>query len=139
HAASGVGAGCCCTSRAMASRGTTTPLTLTIVGFAVMAADRIEQEVILLLRRCGITRPAPHSVFTARAHHLIAAPAEIPDRRRPAMDEPREREDEEECHAEEEVRLEDPVHVGHLLPDIRLQRKNALCPGHELHHLVPIE
>jgi hypothetical protein len=39
----------------------------------------------------------------ARAHYLVAAAAEIPDRRRPDVDEPAEREDQEQGHAEYEM------------------------------------
>ena len=58
-------------------------------------------------REPGTTVPGVTRNLLSRADHLIAAPAEIPDRRAPHMDEPREREDEEDRHAEEQMQLED--------------------------------
>lgn len=51
------------------------------------------------------------STGEARSHDLVAWPAEIPDRCAPDVHEPREREDEKDRHAEEEMRLEERVHI----------------------------
>ena len=76
------------------------------------AADRLPAATDRRGRH--LCRPARHAAL--RAHHLIAAAAEIPDRRAPHVHEPGEREHEEDRHAEEQVRLEDRVHVGDQRP-----------------------
>src|SRR5512147_401440 len=83
------------------------------------------------------TNSAPH--LLSGAHHLIAAPPEVPDRRAPHMDETGEREDEEDRHAEEEVQLEDRISVRNERRHPRSERQDPLRPGHELHHLLPVE
>ncbi len=74
-----------------------------------------------------------------RAHHLIAAPAEIPDRRAPDVHQAGEREHQEDRHAEREMQLEQQRHIEDQRGDARLQQQNALRPGHERHHHMAVE
>ena len=55
------------------------------------------------------------------------------------MHEAREREDQEDRHAEDQVRLEDRVRISDQHPGIAAQQQDALRPVHELHHLVAVE
>ena len=98
----------------------TTPLTLTRPCAVLAAATRLDASSSCrhsagwMVRRGAATAVRP----AARAHDLVAAPAEIPDRRAPHVHQPREREDQEDRHAEEEVRLEDRVRVGDQRPGV---------------------
>src|SRR5664280_2243196 len=111
HAAIGFGAAWCCISRTIASRAIETPLTLTAAGFPAGICAWAEQVVIVLLRRFQPARPP-------RAHHLIAASADIPDRRAPNVHQASEREQQEDRHAEGEMHFEDQRHAedqyGHI-------------------------
>jgi hypothetical protein len=55
------------------------------------------------------------------------------------VDKPREGEDEEDGHAEEEVRAEDRMRIGNEAGYAGLQRENSLRSGHEPHHFVSVE
>src|SRR5476649_2681410 len=114
QAAIGLGAAWCCISRTIASRAIATPFTLTVTGFPVGICAWAEQVVTRLL---GRFQPA----HRPRAHHLIAAPADIPDRRAPDVYEAGEREYQEDRHAEGEVQLEQQRHFEDDRRDARLQ------------------
>src|SRR5262245_53805333 len=105
--------------------------------------DEWSVQLMVLLRRPHARRkcrpPAWGRYLLLRAHDLIAATPDVPDRRAPDVNQPREREDEEDRHTEEQMQLEDRMRVGDECRDIRLQHDDALRPGHELHHLMPVE
>src|SRR5450631_2843164 len=132
HAAIGFDAAWCCISRTIASRAIVTPFTLTVTGFPVGICAWTEQVVIVLLRRFHLARPPC-------AHHLIATPADIPDRRAPDVYEAGEREHQEDRHAEGEMQLEQQRHVEDQRGDARLQLQDALRPGHERNHHMAVE
>src|SRR5690606_10061823 len=101
----------------MASRGILTPSTVTARATAISS----------LLRQ------------TLRAHDLIAAPSQIPDRCAQNMHKPGEGEDKEDRQAENEMRLEDRRHIRNISRRARPQRHDMLRPVHELHHLLAVE
>src|SRR5215470_16209285 len=106
----------------MRSRATATPLTTTPspLGKPALWSEQLVGLLMGLLRwPCGEPMCA-RDVIGARQrrappgrscapHDLIAAPAEIPDRRTPHVHEPGERKHQEDGHAEEEVQLEDGI------------------------------
>src|SRR4051812_3567764 len=75
---------------------------------------------------------------TGGADDLVALAAKIPDRRAEHVHEAGEGEDQEDGQAENDVQLEDWVHVGDEVRRARMQRYDALRPVHELHHLMPV-
>ena len=79
-----------------------TPLTLTVTGFPAGNCAWTEQVMALTPLDCTCARRGA-AVRPSLAHDLVAAPAEIPDRRAPDVHEAREREDQEDRHAEEQV------------------------------------
>src|SRR6478672_2092238 len=121
----------------MASRAIVTPLTLTVTGFPAGNWTCTEQDMRLLRRDWTAARNCFAPAIAA--HDLIAAPAEVPDRRAPDVHKTGEREDEEERHPEEQMRLEDRMRVRDEVGDAGLQRENSLRPGHELDHLMTIK
>ena len=95
----------------------------------------------LRVRGASRHRPTPpvRARASPRAHHLIAAPADIPDRRAPDVHQAGEREDQEDRHAEREVHLEEQRYAEDQRGNARLQQQDALRPGHEGHHHVAVE
>ena len=87
-----------------------TPLTLTVTGFPAgnWRVDRAGHRGY----SAGTARVRGGRRRCFAAHHLIAAPAEIPDRRAPDVHQTGERKHQEDRHAEEQMQLEDRVHVG---------------------------
>src|SRR5215469_8852328 len=79
------------------------------------------------------------SRWVTRSHHLVTAAAEIPDRGAPDVDQSRERKDQKNGHAEEEMQLENRMCVCNQRRNARLQREYALRPGHEPHHFMAVE
>src|SRR5262249_9792664 len=130
QAANGFSAGWFCVSRAIASPAMTTPLTVMPAGAGSALALRASITVTMAsLRRHGPdvrggtagrddrgggarAAGAGHSGLAPRAHDLVAAAPEIPDRRAPHVDQPREREHEEDRHPDEQVQLEYRVRIG---------------------------
>ncbi|ENN85253.1 hypothetical protein RHSP_54667 [Rhizobium freirei PRF 81] len=84
----------------------------------------------------GTRRMAPS--IEAAPHDLIAGTPEIPDRCTPDMDQAGKRKQQEDRHAEQQVRFEDGMHVSDVGSGSRLQRQNALRPVHELYHLMTV-
>src|SRR4249920_3241801 len=123
QAAIGFSAGWCCISRWMASRAMVTPLTLTVTGFPAGNWTCTEQDMRLLRRQDA--RALRGFASAVATHHLIAAAAEIPDRGAPDVHKAGKREDKEERHTQEQMRLEDRVRIGDEVGDARLQRKNS--------------
>ncbi len=82
--------------------------------------DRAIHDLLRGLKRTG-------GASVAAAHDLIAAAAEIPDRRAPDVDEPGKREQQEDRHAQQQMRLEDRI----ARPGRRLRRRAAAsgCPA----------
>src|SRR6187551_2504073 len=107
----------------MASRAIATPLTLTVMGFPAGNWTCTEQDMSLLRR--DLTAARNCCAPSIAAHDLIAAPAEVPDRRAPDVHKTGKGEHEEERHSEEQMRLEDRVRVRDEVSDSRLQRENS--------------
>src|SRR5262245_58496913 len=97
-----------------------TPLTDTRLRRSCASTPLSEQPICLLRWLDVAGRGTSGGGPPAGANHLIAAPAQIPDRCAPHVDQSREREDQEDCHTEKQVRLEDWVGIGHQHPGLSL-------------------
>src|SRR5262249_52784015 len=117
QATTGWSAGWFCISRAIASRAMIMPFTLTVLGadpepWVTLLSITV---VMALLRR---RQPSPYAAVAHtgrrmfRPHHLISAPAEIPDRSAEHVNQPCERKRQEQRHAEEQMCLEDRMDIG---------------------------